>query len=229
MNISIFPLKLIVSIGMSILIYPPILILTLVNEIIRLVVCVFLKIFYNSKYQLVPDGADNIWHTKLKGNGRICLIFGITKDSINFEEFIKLYQRQIEERSEPDGSKTLAKLKKTFVRKFGYYCLRNDEESFDIRNHVKVYNLTKPADGRDHYNNEEFLNIISMKAVCYLQPNKTAMIINIIVSDKIISVPGLSQDMDESKPQWEDIIIPNVKLDDRDYIGTIFCHRCNNG
>lgn len=204
-------LEILLSLILTCLIGPIFLTLWFLNEITRLVISTLLT----HKYSLVESGADNIWHYQKPGNNRMCVIamFSdvlITPSDLDGQR-VQFLSRVIQKRL-PSGMRPYEKLTKTFTRKFGYDCFRKDE--FDIQNHVKMYqpksgsNNEKASVGGDgddsqtYYTEEEFLANI---------------------------LPELAQDMDDSKPQWEQVIISRVKCSDRDAIQSVRCFRYHHG
>ncbi|OXA64811.1 hypothetical protein Fcan01_03102 [Folsomia candida] len=202
-SILIFPFKFAIIILLALIFAPLTLLLSLINELCRIVVSLLLKVKYGaSKVTLVSKGENNVWHFKKEGNYRIVTLLRIYKDPIDLDFLRDQFNRNVLERTEADGrTKTFAQLKKTLVKKFGYFCERDDTQEFDLKKHIIAYDLSKPNDNRDYFTDEEFFTTI---------------------------MPNLTQDMTEAKPQWEDVIM-RVMFKDQDHPVTVQCLRWHHG
>lgn len=162
-SILIFPFKFAIIILLALIFAPLTLLLSLINELCRIVVSLLLKVKYGaSKVTLVSKGENNVWHFKKEGNYRIVTLLRIYKDPIDLDFLRDQFNRNVLERTEADGrTKTFAQLKKTLVKKFGYFCERDDTQEFDLKKHIIAYDLSKPNDNRDYFTDEEFFTTIS--------------------------------------------------------------------
>ncbi|CAL8100153.1 unnamed protein product [Orchesella dallaii] len=177
----ILSLEILVSILLSTLIVPLGLIFALINELIRFGVSVILRIQHGSKISLAPEGADNIWAYKKTNNARTCLSLLFCAKEIDMEQHRKLYMSRVINHTTKHGRKPYNKLRKILITRCGYHCHKQDE-NFDIKNHVIVYPGT---DENDMIVGEsQLMNDI---------------------------LPTLFNDMDESKPQWEEVVIQRFK------------------
>jgi len=194
---AIVLLKVIISLLLSIVIFPVFIVAGVLNELVRYFVALLLYIKFRGKLTLVPAGADNIWNYKRFGNNRTCFLMAVCDKPIELETHRAQFVSKVLNYLMPDGTKPYEKLTHIFTPKFGYNCFRRDE-SFDIRNHIKLY--PKPA------------GIIT----------EESELLSVIL-------PELSLDMNELKPQWEEVIIPQVQLKDEADLKTIRIFRYHHG
>jgi hypothetical protein len=156
----------------AVTILPFILIAYVLNKICRLVVSCILRLLYGNKIILNETGYDSMFMYKCTNGKRMVLYLSVLEDRIDLRRHRSNYQNRVMR------EKTYEKLKKIWIQKLGYYCLKEDT-TFHINNHVRFYpGLEDPC---KVVTEEELLSII---------------------------LPELSCDMDESKPQWEEVIIP---------------------
>lgn len=202
-------LEILVSLLLTIIIGPIFFTVWFLNEIARQFVSLLLWAKFGNKVSLVEQGDDNIWHYKKPGNNRMCVIALFSDDPANdLQSQRDKFLNQVILKELPCGKRPYEKLTKTFVKKFGYDCFQKDY--FDIANHVRMYDESTnsssdpdtPNPNNGCYSEDEFLNII---------------------------LPQLATDMDETKPQWEEVIISKVKCNDSDKPQTVFCLRYHHG
>jgi hypothetical protein len=192
-------LQILLSLLISCILGPILLLAGLINEFFRIIVSILLYIHYGRKIQLVPAGADNIWNYQREGNSRICFIMAICDQPINLEAHRVNFQTRVLNHVMEDGSKPYEKLTKIFTKRWGYFCFLQDS-NFDIRNHVIEY----PT----HLNNSGIVT--------------EHQLLRIIL-------PELSLDMDGNKPQWEEVIIPQCKFRNEKEIKTVRIFRYHHG
>ncbi|ODN02053.1 hypothetical protein Ocin01_04628 [Orchesella cincta] len=195
----ILSLEILVSILLSVLIVPVGLLFALINELIRVGVSAILRVQHGSKISLASEGADNIWAYKKSNNARICLSLLFCANEIEISRHRKLYMTAVLNHTTKHGRKPYDKLKKILITRLGYHCHQQDE-TFDIQNHVKYYPGTEASD--------------------------------VIVSESQLMsdiLPTLFNDMDESKPQWEEIVIPRFKKESSSSPCSVRIFRYNHG
>lgn len=180
--------EIIISIVLSLVIVPLGFTFALLNEIVRVFISSILCIRHrgpNNTIVLAPEGADNIWAYEKPNNGRICLALLFCEKQIDIVQHRKLYMSRVLNHTTKNGRKPYEKLRKILTTKYGYHCHKHDD-NFDIQNHVKVW------------------------------PNSDEG--NVVISESQLMreiLPVLFKDMDESKPQWEEVIIPRFQWNEK--------------
>ena len=184
-------LEILTSITLSALLLPLFAVLWLFNEGARLVVRALLlydhwKTTTGSRTRLISNGVDGIWSYEKPGNSRNVLIVYVYDRPLDLADFRSKYLHRIVLQPE------YAKLRKIFVKRYGYFCWKEPgpDAPFDIAKHVKNVNVPDSARGCEDY-----------------ESPVTETQLNTII------LPALAKDMDEDKPQWEELIIPDFRYD----------------
>lgn len=181
----VIALEIIISILLSVVIVPVGLVFFLLNELVRLIIGGILRFQYRGdpcKIDLAPQGADNIWDFKKVNNARICLVLLFCANPIDIVQHRKLFMSRVINHTTKHGRKPYSKLRKILTSRYGYHCHKQDG-NFDIQNHVKIWSGVET-------NSDQIVS--------------EAQLMNDIL-------PILFKDMDDSKPQWEEVIIPRFQ------------------
>lgn len=179
----VLSIEIIISILLSLLIVPLGFTLALINEVIRLFISTILWIRHREphKISLSSEGADNIWAYEKPRNGRICLALLFCTKQIDIVQHRKLYMSRVINHTTKNGRKPYEKLRKILIKKYGYNCHKHDD-NFDIQNHVKIWPRAEQS-GKSVTDSQLMTEVL----------------------------PELFKDMDEGKPQWEEVIIPQFE------------------
>ncbi|ODM88002.1 hypothetical protein Ocin01_18680 [Orchesella cincta] len=130
------------SIILYIFIVPIIYILLFVNEVVRFIVSIHLRIKYNGNVVLVSDGADGFWAFKHPARTRMGIIALMLDKSIPIETLQKNFNDSVFQLKSPNGKRIYSKLENILVLKCGYACWQKDER-FDLNNHFRSFSTSK--------------------------------------------------------------------------------------
>lgn len=152
-------LKLCWAIFLSLLLWPFFILFTLINELVRLILILVLR---KGRYKLLCRGADDFFNSDTGFHTNTVLLALFSPDQVDIGNERKLWTERVLDKEEEKGDKlTYSRLKQTLCTRFGYGCWRDDSETFDIQDHVKEYDYTKPKNGEGFWTEDELVSIIS--------------------------------------------------------------------
>ena len=206
-----YTIKLIVSLLLLIIFTPIAVLIYLLNEFIRrAIITPLLKVHSGGKLKIVSDGSDNIFSFKKHGNSRNILILTVYKDPIDPEKYGQNFLKRVINYEGPNGAQPYNKLKQIYTKKFGYHCWKDHSAEFNIRDHIRVVDESW-WDGNNE--NTDGKNNLQPSSIKITGPDSTTNKTIITESGAMKLLSELTKDMDESRPQWEEIIIPNFVYD----------------
>jgi hypothetical protein len=111
------------------------LILTIINEISRLIVKLLLHFGKEKGVSLVSDGADGIWGCKKPGSTRNVMVWvGAESGNLSRELLYRIFSEAL---ASKDGSlRPYEKLERILVNRWGYVCWKSLAD-FDLWNHIR--------------------------------------------------------------------------------------------
>lgn len=138
----------------SIPIWPVIIITTLLNEVVRFFISLYFLIA-DSKYSLVFLGTDAFFESNkaFHTNTVLCLLTTAENRDLSLQKEREVWTSRVLSKSKYDRFKSI------ICRRLGYSCWRNDADRFDVSNHVKIYDYSKPSNP-DYFTEEELLTEI---------------------------------------------------------------------
>ncbi|CAL8126216.1 unnamed protein product [Orchesella dallaii] len=147
--------QLVISLAAYIFLAPILLLLFLVNEVIRLVITLYLENKYNGKIKLVSDGASATWALKRKDRSRMVVVVMKMDRTVPLEKISKSIEESVFQARNEKGELTYSVLKNILVSKFGYACWKQDEN-------FKVKNQIRSLSPRKVYTKKEILQEIAL-------------------------------------------------------------------
>lgn len=148
------PISLIIGILISLTLWPFFLIITLLNELTRLLLSLIFTLT-RSSYRLIARGSDDFFHSTKGFHTNTVLLLLTSEEELTHDLSAEqdLWSKRV--LSKPEYSR----LKTTISTKFGYGCWQNEKNSFNIGNHVKYYDYTKPSN-KGYFTEEQILTEI---------------------------------------------------------------------